>query len=121
MPNLIQRKAQILQEMADIDRMQRGRLSEQFFKKSKEGREVTLGPYFVLQRWSEGKNLCQRVPAQEVASVQSAIKGYERFEKLANEFVEITEQITREADQGGDAKKNARKFARRSSRKPNPS
>jgi len=105
MPNLLQqRKAQILQEMAEIDRMQRGRLSEQFFKKTKEGRETTLGPYYVLQRWSEGRNLCQRVAAQEVASVRSAIEGYERFEKLA--------------EQDTDAKKNARKFVRRNLRKP---
>ena len=119
MPNLLQqRKAQILQEMAEIDRMQRGRLSEQFFNKTKEGRETTLGPYYVLQRWSEGRNLCQRVAAQEVASVRSAIEGYERFEKLADEFVEITERLTREAEQDTDAKKNARKFVRRNLRKP---
>jgi len=118
MPDFIQRKTEILQEMAEIDRMQRGRLSEQFFKRTKDGREVTLGPYYVLQRWGEGKNVSRRVPAPEVDAVQSAIDGYERFEKLATEFVEITEAMTREADLAPDAKKNATKSARRSSRKP---
>jgi hypothetical protein len=118
MPDLLQRKAQILHEMAQIDRMQRGRLSEQFFKKTKGGQEVTLGPYYVLQRWWEGKNVSERVPAQDAAAVQGAIAGYERFEKLAAEFVEITERMTREAEQAPAAKKNATKSARQSSRKP---
>jgi hypothetical protein len=119
MPNPTQRKAQILQEMAEIDRMQRGRLSEQFFKRFKEGREVTLGPYYVLQRWCEGKNICQRVPAREVASVRSAIEGYERFEKLATEYVEISEAMASQRDKLEEgAKKNARKSGQRSLRKP---
>jgi len=119
MPNLIQRKAQILQQMAEIDRMQRGRLSEQFFKKTKQGQEILLGPYYVLQRWSEGKNLSERVPSQAVASMRAAIEGYERFEKLAEEYVELTERLTRQAEAGGNAKKNAKSKSKRpSSRKP---
>jgi len=118
MPDLIQRKAQILQEMAEIDRMQRGRLSEQFFKKTKQGHEVLLGPYYVLQRWSEGKNVSQRVPADEVASVRAAIEGYERFEKLADEYVEIIERLTQQSE-ADDAKKNAKSESKPpSSRRP---
>jgi len=118
MPDTLERRNEILREMTAVDRMQRGRLSKQFFKVMKNGNEVAQGPYYVLQHWRAGKNVCQRVAAKDVESVQSAIEGRERFEKLAREFVEITEQMTREKDQGKSAKKNATKSAKRGSKKP---
>jgi Family of unknown function (DUF6788) len=63
---LQQRREQILQEMAAIDRLRRGHLSEQYFKSNHRGKTLRQGPYYVLQRWFQGKNLCERVPAQEV-------------------------------------------------------
>ncbi|MEI6351554.1 MAG: DUF6788 family protein [Verrucomicrobiota bacterium] len=121
MSDPIDRKTQILREMAEIDQMQRGRLSEQFFVDKRGGSEVTRGPYYSIQRWCGGKNICERVSAKDVPSVHGAIEGYERFEKLAQEFVEITEQMTRKSIQNQDAKKNATKSAKRSSKKPKPS
>jgi hypothetical protein len=104
--------------MATIDRMQRGTLSQQFFKRLKANQEVIYGPYYVLQHSVSGKHHSQRVPANEVVPVQNAIQGRERFEKLAQEFVEITERLTREGDKEEGAKKNSTKSAKRSSRKP---
>jgi hypothetical protein len=121
MSELTHRRDELLQEMAGIDRMQRGCLSEQFFKVNKDGREIIRGPYYVLQRWRAGKNVCERVPAKDVDSVQSSIEGYKRFEKLAEEFVDITERLTRQTGQDQDAKKNATKSAKRGSRRPKPS
>ena len=63
LPPLHQRREQILQEMGAIDQLCRGHLSEQFFKSKQGGRTVRRGPYYVLQRWFRGKNLCERVPA----------------------------------------------------------
>jgi hypothetical protein len=121
MSDVIHRRDEILQEMAEIDRMQRGSLSEQFFKRMKEGREVIHGPYYVLQHWVKGKHCSQRVSAKDVEPVRSAIEGRERFEKLAQEFLEITEQMTCKSGQNQDAKKNATKSAKRTSKKPKPS
>lgn len=116
------RRREILQEIAAIDRMQRGRLCEQFFKSKEDGRQVRRGPYYVLQRWCRGRNHCHRVPAAEVAAVQSAIDGFARFTALVEEFAEITEQATLQAKAGAaQAKKNARSTQRRNSRKPKPS
>ena len=119
MSDIICRRDEILQEMAEIDRMQRGSLSEQFFKLMTDGREVIHGPYYVLQHRVKGKHCSQRVPVKNLAPMRSAIEGRERFEKLAQEFVEITERLTRETDQ--DSKKKPTKSAKRSSRKPKPS
>jgi hypothetical protein len=43
--------------MAKIYRMERGRLSKQFFKTKEHGRSVTRGPYYVLQRWFVARTL----------------------------------------------------------------
>ena len=119
-PNILHRRDEILQEMAEIDRMQRGTLSEQFFKQKKGGREVILGPYYVLQHRVGGKH-SQRVPAEDVLPVRSAIEGRKRFEKLAQEFVEITERLTQESVGNQDAKKNVSKSRRQNTKKPKPS
>lgn len=47
---LQQQRTALLDQMAALDRMERGRLSEQFLHGLKEGRKVTWGPYYVLQR-----------------------------------------------------------------------
>ena len=60
------RREQILQEMAAIDRLRRDHLSRQFFQSTRQGKTCRQGPYYVLQRWFNGKNLCERVPAGQV-------------------------------------------------------
>lgn len=91
---LQQRREQILQEMGAIDRLCRGHLSQQFFKSTRGGKPVRQGPYYVLQRWFRGKNLCERIPADQVEPVRQGVEGYQRFRQLADEFVDLSEQIT---------------------------
>ena len=88
------RREQILQEMGSIDRVCRGHLSEQFFKSTKGGKTVQRGPYHVLQRWFQGKNLCERVAPDQLEPVRRGVEGYKRFRQLADEFVDVCEQIT---------------------------
>ena len=77
---LQQRRAQILDEIATIDCLRRGHLSEQFFKFTRDGKtSCRVGPYSVLQRWGQGKNLCERVPADQVEPVRQGVAGYQRF------------------------------------------
>ena len=91
---LHQRREQILQEMGAIDRLCRGHLSQQFFQSTRGGKTVRQGPYYVLQRWFRGKNLCERIPADQVQPVRQGVEGYQRFRQLADEFVDLSEQIT---------------------------
>lgn len=91
---LHQRREQILQEMGAIDRLCRGHLSQQFFKSTRGGKTIRQGPYYVLQRWFRGKNLCERIPADQVEPVRQGVEGYQRFRQLADEFVDLSEQIT---------------------------
>jgi hypothetical protein len=94
LPQLQQRREQILQEMGAIDRLCRGHLSKQFFKSKEGGKTVRRGPYYVLQRWFRGKNLCERVAGDQLEPVRQGVEGYKRFRQLADEFVNVSEQIT---------------------------
>ena len=91
---LQQRRAQILDEIAAIDCLRRGHLSEQYFKSTRGGKTSRQGPYYVLQRWCQGKNLCERVPTEAVEPVRQGVEGYQRFQRLAEEFAGVSEQIT---------------------------
>lgn len=116
---LQQRREQILQDMGTIDRVCRGHLSEQFFKSRQGGKTVRRGPYYVLQRWFRGKNLCERVGADQLEPIRQGVEGYKRFRQLADEFVDVCEQITlRSGGLPALKKKRGWPSSRRSSRRP---
>jgi len=119
LPQLQRRREQILQEMGAIDRVCRGHLSQQFFKSTQGGKTVRRGPYYVLQRWFRGKNLCERIAADQVGPVRQGVEGYKRFRQLADEFVDVCEQITLQTG-GLPAVKKKREWpsSRNSSGKP---
>src|SRR3989338_4366793 len=112
------RRTEILNEMAEIDRMRRGGLSKQYFKTIEKGQKITRGPYYVLQCSLNGKNYCERVSADDVEAVESAIGGYEHFRRLADEFIEITEELTLKQEGDFDGKKKEKRLGRRSFGRP---
>jgi hypothetical protein len=118
---LIEARAKILAEMSTLDRMERGRLSEQFLKGTKAGKSVLWGPYFVLQRRHGKAHVTERVPAERVPLVQQDIENHVRFEALADRYAQVTEELTRLRDGDPEAKKNARISKPTNSRKPRPS
>ena len=116
------RREQILQQIKSIDRLRRGTLSRQFFKKRRSGSKAKQGPYYVLQGYLQGQKFSERVPAEQAAQVEPLVANYKRFEQLAEEFVTVTDQITRMNQAAPDAKKNSRrKSDRNASGKPTPS
>lgn len=89
------RRQQILVEMAQIDTMEKGRLTEEYRDSYKDGKPVRLGPYYKHQRWENGKNLSRRVPAAQAQELSEAVDGYHRFKALAEEYAELTVEATR--------------------------
>ena len=83
-----QRRQEILNEMSTVTRMERGTLCVQ-----------SRGPgspcFYKLQRWHRGKNQTRYVPALQVPALQEALAGYQRFQELAEEFIELTVAMTR--------------------------
>jgi hypothetical protein len=116
-PSLQQERARILEEMAHIDRMIRGHVSEQTYQVKRGERTTTQGPYHLLQRRENGKNNCQRVGTEELEFIAQAVEGHARFHQLAERYAALTEQMTWE-QQGAQIKKKYQLFWRAISRKP---
>lgn len=94
--------------MASLDRMERGRLSEQYLKGEKDGQPVTWGPYYVLQRRVGEQVIKERVPGDRVPTVQADIQRHQEFQKLAERYAEVTEEMTHLQDADPELKKNSR-------------
>jgi hypothetical protein len=120
---LRRQREQILQEIQSIDRLRRGTLSEQFFLKRRKGKTIRQGPYYVLQCYLKGSKCSERIPAQQAEQARADVANYQRFHELADQFVQITDRITRLENGQADAKKNSkrRKLPKNSSENPGPS
>ncbi len=89
------RRNEILMEMTKIETMEKGRLTEEYREKVQDGKSERLGPYYKHQRWEAGRNLSRRVPIGEVEHLREAVEGYHHFQNLADEFVQVTVNMTR--------------------------
>ena len=89
----------LLEQMAEIDRMERGKLCRM------SGR-----PHYNLQVWRNGRNEVRYVRQEEVDAVQEAINGYNLFMKLAHEYADaVIQQTRREQKKRFPAKERSRK------------
>jgi hypothetical protein len=91
------RRAQILQEMQNITRMERGKLCVQ-------SRGPGSPTFYKLPAWHKGQNATRYVPADEVPALKEALANHQRFQDLAAEFAELTITQTR-LDARADSKK----------------
>lgn len=114
LPELRRQREQVLHQIQTIDRLRRGTLSEQFFVKKRAGKTIRQGPYYVLQCYLKGAKCSERIPADQAQQAKTAVANYQRFQQLAEQFVQITDQITRWEEGPSDAKKNSK--PRRSSK-----
>lgn len=103
---LQRRREQILAAISSIDRLRRGSLSRQFFS-SGGPHSKPQGPYYVLQGYLLGEKFSERVPAEQAPQIEEDIANYKRFQNLAEEFVTVTDLITRESEQAAEPKKNS--------------
>src|SRR6267154_4646609 len=87
----------LLQEIASIPTMERGKLSVI--------KESSAGPFYKIQAREGGKNLTRYVPREQVAAVQEAIEGYQRFESLTQQYAQQVIDRTRQAIAAGSKKK----------------
>ena len=116
MPNhldaLCLKRNALLQDMQAIDRLRRGSLSQLFFK-APPGQSAPRGPYFVLQGFLQGKKFSERIPAEQVSQVQAQVDNYRRFQALAQEYITLSDEITRRESTSADGKKTPAAGGRR--------
>jgi hypothetical protein len=99
------RRQQILVKMAQINTMEKGRLTEEYRDSYRDGKAIRLGPYYKHQRWEDGKNISRRIPVHEAEELRLAVDGYHRFKALADEFAELTVEMTRSSSSSQSKKK----------------
>lgn len=77
----------ILKEITQIQRMERGKLCRI--------RTGPSGPYYNHQTWENGRNVVRYVPREEVAALQAAIEGYQRYVELTQAYADLIIAQTR--------------------------
>jgi hypothetical protein len=92
----------LLQEIASIPTMERGKLSVI--------KESSAGPFYKIQAREGGKNLTRYVPREQVAAVQEAIQGYQRFESLTEQYAQHVIAQTRQAIAAASKKRGKSKL-----------
>ena len=90
----------LLQQIAQIQRMERGKLSVI--------REGPAGPYYKLQAWENDKNVSRYIPRELASAVEEAIAGYKQFEELTGQYAQNIIERTRAEIAAGSKKKKAR-------------
>src|SRR5271165_638041 len=85
-------KTRILQQIASIPVMERGKLSDYSFKE----RRGTSGPYHKLQYWRDGKNHTRYVSAEELPAVEAALAGHARYRQLTEQYADLVVEETRQ-------------------------
>jgi len=92
----------ILQQIATIERMERGKLSII--------RQGPKGPYYNLQRREGARNITEYVPSEQIPELQENIEAHQRFQTLVGDYERlITEQTRQERKAGGKKKLRTRK------------
>ena len=85
-------KQQLLEQIATISAMERGKLSAYSFK----DRSSHAGPYHKLQQWEDGKNHTRYVPPDELPAVEAAVAGYAQYERLTRLYADTVIAETRQ-------------------------
>jgi hypothetical protein len=97
---------QLSQQIAQIKRMERGKLTVM-----SQGPE---GPHYKLQAWENGKNVSRHISRDQADAVQDALKGYEKFQNLTQEYAQDVIDQTR-AELAAHSKKKIYSLRRKSS------
>ena len=73
-------------------------------------KESSAGPFYKIQAREGGKNLTRYVPREQVAAVQEAIQGYQRFESLTQQYAQHVIAQTRQAIAAASKKRTESKL-----------
>ena len=87
----------LLQQIAHIQHLERGKLCVI--------RQGPNGPYYNHQTWENGKNVSCYVPQDQVPALREAIAGYQQFQALVEQYVQLLVQKSRAERTAGFKKK----------------
>jgi len=87
----------LLHQIAQLQHLERGKLCIL--------RQGPNGPYYNHQTWEKGKNVSRYVPQDQVALLREAIAGYQQFQTLVEQYVQLMVQQSRAERTAGFKKK----------------
>jgi len=92
---LTQRKTEIIKEIAALEPMRKGSLSEQFLETVRaDGRKTKRGPYMVYTFKEKGKTVSRRVKDKKRAALyRRQIATFRRFQELSKELLQVSQRI----------------------------
>jgi len=106
MNELVQRKTQLLSDIANIGTMRRGQISEQYYEKTNaRGVKVRTGPYYVWQASVRGKKRSVRISGDELESARKEIEEGKRYKELCEQLADIMEALATQPAESADALK----------------
>ena len=112
MGDLHQRRRELIKEIAGIERLRRGQLSEQYIEKpAADGKMKRYGPYYVWQASLKGRKRSVRVSRQNAEEVREDLGAYQQYRELCEELADVTEQITCLGPAAAEGKKKPRRPA----------
>ncbi len=101
------RKEARLAELMAIGSARRGQLSQQYYThKNKGGRTVKTGPYYVWQRYINGKKHSVRIRPEQVEQVKADLRTGRDVQAVFDDLFSIFEESASVQDQ--DSKKKPR-------------
>lgn len=89
-----QRRRDILAELAGLDRIRRGSVTEQYVEaEGRQGRTYRRGPYPLYSFKTKGRTVSRRIRAEQAASYRQQIAAGRRFQELVHELMELGEAL----------------------------
>lgn len=111
------RRNELIKQIAGIERLRQGQLSEQYYQKVLANGQVRRqGPYYVLQRQHRNKKKSVRIRPEQVKQVRVDLSNYERFKELTQQLADVTEECSL-AEDDFESKKKPRRSAKRRAKK----
>lgn len=92
---LMARREAILEEIAGIERMRRGSVTEQYVETVRaDGSKGRRGPYFLYSFKKKRKTVSRRVTRRDlVPEYRAQIEAFRRFDELVRELTAIGEKL----------------------------
>jgi len=97
MATLLEKKNELLDQIAQLGTLRRGQISEQYYKRTNaKGEMVRTGPYYVWQAWVKGKKRSSRIPKDDVQTVRKEMEAHKQYKELCEELADVMEQMSLE-------------------------
>ena len=96
LPQLRQRRAEILRHIGSLEKMRRGSVIHQFHKLRRPGSSTPVfsGPYPLVTCKKNGRTVARRLrDPEEIRRLEEQVENYHAFRRLCSQLVGVSEAI----------------------------